>query len=86
MTKKSIRRELVEQLWSSGGWETIPDNGYVDTMARQVYHLHCPSCGFLWREIGHAKYFVFCPSCGAAMTEETVEMVIKRLEDILSRK
>ena len=77
---RPVSREQVEKVWGFGGWETVPDQGFVDTMGRQVYHLHCHHCGFFWREKGHAKYFKFCPACGAPMTDEAVEMVMERLE------
>ena len=28
------------------------------------------------------KYYQFCPSCGAPMTDEAVEMVIERMEEL----
>ena len=77
---RSITREQVEKVWGSGGWEAVPDKDFVDTAGRQVYHLHCPHCGFFWRETGHAKYFSFCPACGAPMTDKAVDMVMDRLE------
>ena len=77
---RPITREQVEKVWGSGGWETVPDKDFVDTAGRQVYHLHCPHCGFFWRETGHAKYFRFCPACGAPMTDEAVDMMMERLE------
>ena len=77
---RPITREQVEKVWGSRGWETVPDKDFVDTAGRQVYHLHCPHCGFFWRETGHAKYFRFCPACGAPMTDEAVDMVMERLE------
>ena len=79
---RPVSREMVEKVWGFGGWETVPDQGFVDTMGRQVYHLHCHHCGFFWREKGHAKYFKFCPACGAPMTDEAMEMVIERLNAI----
>ena len=82
---RPITREQVEKAWGSGGWETVPDKGFVDTAGRQVYHLHCPHCGFFWRETGHAKYFRFCPACGAPMTDETVDMVMERLEALYDK-
>ena len=78
----SVSREQLEKVLGSGGWETVPDKGFVDTMGRQVYHLHCPHCDFFWRETSHAKYFRFCPNCGAPMTGEAVEMVRQRLEEL----
>ena len=77
---RPITREQVEKMRGSGGWETVPDKDFVDTAGRQVYHLHCPHCGFFWRETGHAKYFRFCPACGAPMTDKAVDMVMERLE------
>lgn len=80
---RPVSREKVEKVWR-GGWETIPEKGFLDTMGRQVYYLHCPRCGFQWRERGHAKYFSFCPSCGAPMTDDAVDMVMERLEALSS--
>lgn len=77
---RPITREQVAEVWGSEGWETVPDKGFVDTAGRQVYHLHCPHCGFFWRETGHAKYFRFCPACGAPMTDDALDMVMERLE------
>ena len=79
---RPITRERLEKVWGSGGWETVPDKDFVDTAGRQVYHLHCPHCGFFWRETGHAKYFRFCPACGAPMTDKAVDMVMERLEEM----
>ena len=81
---RPITREQVAEVWGSEGWETVPDKGFVDTAGRQVYHLHCPHCGFFWRETGHAKYFRFCPACGAPMTDKAVDMVMERLEALHS--
>ena len=75
----ALRPVSREQVWR-GEWETVADEGFVDTMGRQVFHLHCPVCDFFWRETGHKKYFRFCPHCGAPMTDEAVEIVMERLE------
>jgi len=79
---RPVSREQVEKVWGVGAWETVADEGFVDTMGRQVFHLHCPVCDFFWRETGHKKYFRFCPSCGAPMTDEAVQMVMERMEAI----
>ena len=76
---RPVSREQVEKVWR-GEWETVADEGFVDTMGRQVFHLHCPVCDFFWRETGHKKYFRFCPHCGAPMTDEAVDIVMRRLE------
>ena len=83
---RPITRERVAEVWGSEGWETVPDKGFVDTAGRQVYHLHCPHCGFFWRETGHAKYFRFCPACGAPMTDKAVDMVMERLEALYGQE
>lgn len=75
-----ITREQVEKVWVVRPWETVADEGFVDTMGRQVFHLHCPVCDFFWRETGHKKYFRFCPHCGAPMTDKAVDILWKRLE------
>ena len=77
---RPVSREQAETVWGVGAWETVADEGFVDTMGRQVFHLHCPVCDFFWRETGHKKYFRFCPHCGAAQTDEAVEMVMERME------
>ena len=78
--RAALRPVSREQVWGVGAWETVADEGFVDTMGRQVFHLHCPVCDFFWRETGHKKYFRFCPACGAPMTDEAVEKVMERLE------
>ena len=79
---RPVSREQVEKVWRVGAWETVADEGFVDTMGRQVFHLHCPVCDFFWRETGHKKYFRFCPACGAPMTDEAVDIVVRRLEEL----
>lgn len=43
---RPVSREQVEKVWGVGAWETVADEGFVDTMGRQVFHLHCPVCDF----------------------------------------
>ena len=81
-----ITREQVEKVWGIGAWEMVADEGFVDTMGRQVFHLHCPMCDFFWRETRHKKYFKFCPACGTPMTDEAVQMVMERLEALKDGK
>ena len=76
---RPVSREQVEKVWR-GELETVADEGFVDTMGRQVFHLHCPVCDFFWRETWPKKYFRFCPHCGAPMTDEAVDIVMRRLE------
>ena len=67
---RPVTREQVEKVWR-GGWE--PGN------------LICPICGKdkfdgLDADIWADWMPNFCPHCGAPMTDEAVEMVMKRLE------
>ena len=72
MTKKPIRRERVEQAWR-GEWEfpIFADGDAYDPRCK------CSECGSV--ETPLARHW-FCPNCGAAMTDEAVDMVMKRLE------
>ena len=69
-----ITREQVEKVWR-GGWE--PGNPI------------CPICGKdkfdgLDADIWADWMPNFCPHCGAPMTDEAVDMVMERLEDVLN--
>lgn len=65
---RPVSREKVEQL--RGEW--INTNKEVEQMCK------CSKCGY------PISYFwsrtPFCPNCGAPMTDEAVDMVLKRLE------
>lgn len=64
-------REQVEKVWR-GGWEGVPRLG--------VYDMACSKCGFC---PGIRFYSSdFCPNCGAPMTDEAVETIMKRLEEM----
>lgn len=78
---RPISREQVENAWR-GEWL----NFYNDFSAAE-----CSTCGELYEvspdEEPKKEYFDafksfyhFCPNCGKAMTDEAVEMVMKRLE------
>ena len=66
---RPVSREQVEKVWR-GEWERITDPyGKLE--------------GFLCK-CGTQTYSAsnFCPHCGGAMTDEAVEMVMERLEEI----
>lgn len=66
---RPISREQVEKMWR-GEWERITDPyGKLE--------------GFLCK-CGTQTYSAsnFCPHCGGAMTDEAVEMVMERLEEV----
>ena len=69
---RPISREQVEKVWR-GGWE--PGNPI------------CPICGKdkfdgLDADIWADWMPNFCPNCGAPMTDEAVEIVMRRLEEL----
>lgn len=68
---RPVSREQVENVWR-GEWIGTPNMG--------VYDIACSKCGYstgirFWSSD-------FCPNCGAPMTDEAVEMVIERLEEM----
>ena len=68
---RPVSRERVEKVWR-GEW--VNTNKEVEQMCK------CSKCGY------PISYFwsrtQFCPNCGAPMTDEAVEMVMERLEQI----
>lgn len=64
-------REQVEKVWR-GEW-TPTESPYMNECE------DCSVCGYRtpW---GHG--FRFCPACGAAQTDEAVEMVMERMEEL----
>lgn len=75
---RSVSREQVEKAWK-GNWKFEPD---VYDSATYV----CSKCGEPWTLIDGTPVennMNFCPNCGAALTDEAVQMVMKRLEEIL---
>ena len=67
-----VSREQVEKVWR-GEWIVQQDE-------HKEYIKRCSKCGFpisgWW---GADK---FCANCGAPMTDEAVQMVMRRLEDL----
>ena len=72
---RPVSRERVEKVWK-GAWK------YSHTSA--IDHFAVVKCS----KCGHEAYAMalhviegnFCPACGATMTDEAVEMVMRRLE------
>ena len=82
---RPVSREQVEQVWRSY-WDGF-SNGYADDY--EVYdEWQCRKCGFEVETDGPETLPQFCPACGAPMTDEAVDILLKRLEaqkDELSR-
>ena len=67
---KGPTREQVEKM--RGEW--IPFGG------KYIRRKKCSRCG--WDGQEHIKFYSWCPACGAPMTDEAVEMMMKRLEEM----
>ena len=66
---RPVSREQVEKVWR-GEWKCHGDCGVTE----------CSACG--WNIEEYVGDYNFCPACGAPMTDEAVEMVMKRMETI----
>ena len=74
-----VSREQVERM--RGEWEDVPLNMDASYFATK-YNLRkkCTACKYVMpREWPNFK---FCPACGSPMTDEAVEMVMKRWEAV----
>ena len=68
---RPVSREKVEKVWR-GEWVGVPNMGVYDTACSKCGY--CPGIRF-WDSD-------FCPNCGAPMTDEAVEIVMRRLEEL----
>ena len=72
---RPVSRERVEKVWKS---EWI-DNGERDPNGvPKTFAISCKRCG----SSAGTSWMRFCPACGAPMTDEAVEMVMKRMEKL----
>ena len=72
---RPVSREQVEKVWKS---EWI-DNGERDPNGvPKTFAISCKRCG----SSAGTSWMRFCPACGAPMTDEAVEMVMERLEEM----
>lgn len=77
-------REHVEKAWG-GEWIGSAD-GYAD--GELVYDIwECSECGYVIDEEDDPDMLPqFCPKCYAPMTDEAVDIVMKRLEEMYEDK
>ena len=66
---RPVSREQVEKVWGAHWRESTQLGGFV----------YCSHCGYSALE---ANNYTFCPKCGRPFTDEAVEMVMERLEQI----
>ena len=69
-----VSREQVEKL--RGEWQVC-----FEDWRKQMAGDQCSKCGF--QHYGTSiNHYHFCPACGAPMTDEAVDMMLKRMEEI----
>lgn len=66
---RPARREQVEKVWRAHWNESTHLGGFV----------YCSRCGYNALE---ANNYTFCPKCGSPFTDEAVEMVMERMEEM----
>ena len=72
---RPITREQVEKVWR-GEW--------IDRRALNDAPVECSNCGeWVYGKLQDAN---FCPFCGVPMTDEAVDMVMERLEELRDEK
>ena len=79
---RPVSREQVEKVWR-GEWIGDNDEKVGTIEGSPIKSSTCSACGN-WL-VGSDEYDCagyFCPACGRAMTDEAVEMVMERLEEI----
>ena len=81
---RPITREQVEKIrgeWIDIDGETVPVDKYGQTLG----WAECSACGqYLTASDEYPCTGHFCPNCGAPMTDEAVDMVMERLEEMLN--
>ena len=66
---RPVSRERVEKVWRAHWNESVHLGGFV----------YCSRCGYNALE---ANNYTFCPKCGRPFTDEAVQMVMERLEEL----
>ena len=73
---RPVSREQVERM--RGEWQVC-----FEDWRKQIAGDQCSKCGF--QHYGTSiNHYHFCPACGAPMTDEAVQMVMERLEEVLN--
>ena len=77
-TLRPVSREQVEKVFG-GKWE---EETYTTVSGRgRVIHSKKCTCSACGKANGRTKTN-FCPSCGVPMTDEAVEMVMERMDEL----
>ena len=75
-----VSREQVEKVWSGCDFCNTADFGEFGFEITKHYAKICCALGS-WR-FPEKEQFLFCPKCGKPLTDEAVEMVIERMEEL----
>ena len=76
---RPVSREQVKKVWKS---EWI-DNGERDPNGvPKTFAISCKRCG----SSAGTSWMRFCPACGTPMTDEAVQMVMKRINEMEKMK
>ena len=70
---RPVSREQVENVWR-GEWRWVGEDRWSDTY-------ECSKCGKL-----SMNDYLFCPNCNSAMTDEAVDMVMERINEMEEMK
>ena len=77
---RPVSREQVEKVWSGCDFCNTADFGEFGFEITKHYAKICCALGS-WR-FPEKEQFLFCPKCGKPLTDESVQMVMERLEAI----
>ena len=70
---RPVSREQVEKVWRAHWNESTHLGGFV----------YCSRCGYNALE---ANNYTFCPKCGSPFTDEAVDMVMERINEMEKMK
>ena len=79
---RPITREQVEKVFPGCNFCNLADFGEFGFEITKHYAKICCALG-AWR-FPQNEQFLFCPKCGKPLTDEAVDMVMKRLEALHS--
>ena len=72
---RPVSREQVEKVWKS---EWIDNGERAPNGVPKTFAISCKRCGL---SVG-TSWMRFCPACGAPMTDEAVDIIMRRLETL----
>ena len=77
---RPVSRERVEKVWSGCNFCNTADFGEFGFEITKHYAKIC--CALGSRRFPPNEQFLFCPKCGKPLTDEAVEMVMERINEM----